>query len=199
MDLGFKVLTVRSGHTSQERLRAQRFDNPKDRSEIMVTSVNVSSASIDLQHGCSDVLFIDVPRSNATLLQAICRVYRLGQTRQAQAVVDSRRTYDQVIQARVAGKYVPQIAAMAGDKGVTVSEEEIDTWMADQPTTSLGTTETDPETARNDLRQMAKDIILFNKCADLHVRLNGLRSPVTIGSMQQTSTPRTVCHQSCIP
>ena len=168
--IGFYVLTVRSGHSPMERRAAQaKFNDPSHPSEIMVTSINVSSASINLQQGCSDVLFLDVPGSHSTLLQAICRVFRIGQKRQVQAVVLSLDgTYDQVMQARAAGKYISQIAATAGDQGITVSEDEIDQWMTDQPTTEQCTPE--------EMRSMAKDIIIFQKCADLYTRSAGQRS-----------------------
>ena len=153
MIIGFNVLTVRSGHKPSDRNEAQlRFNDPNDPSQIMVTSINVSSASINLQKGCSDVIFLDVPPSCSTLLQGICRLFRLSQQRQVQAVVVTLDgTYDQIMQARAANKYIPAIAAMAG---VDATSKEIDPWLEQQP---------DPM----DDEEQDEDILLHATCSGI--------------------------------
>ncbi|KAK0516099.1 hypothetical protein JMJ35_002133 [Cladonia borealis] len=104
--LGFRVLAIRSSHTLQDRERTRRdFNDLTHASEVLVTSIRVSSSSVNLHHGCSDVVFVDVPPNCSEMQQAIGRVYCLGQEHAVHAyLLTLDHTYDQVLQARSARK-----------------------------------------------------------------------------------------------
>jgi len=80
LTLGFRVVAIRSMHTPAEREETRRaFNDPANASQVLVTSIEVSAASINLQNACSEVVFVDVPPSCSKMLQAFSRTYRLGQ------------------------------------------------------------------------------------------------------------------------
>ena len=63
-------------HSNLEKHSAWKFD-PDHRSEVFVTSIQVSSSSVNLHHGCTDGVFVDVPPKCSEMQQRIGRVYRL--------------------------------------------------------------------------------------------------------------------------
>lgn len=61
-NLQFRILSIQSSHTPIERDRVRlAFNDPSDDSEVLITSIRVSSSSVNLHHHCSDVVFVDVP------------------------------------------------------------------------------------------------------------------------------------------
>ncbi|MCJ1456175.1 hypothetical protein MMC28_006535 [Mycoblastus sanguinarius] len=76
-NIGVQCLTIRSA----EGLSAQKaFNDPEHASEILITTILVSGASLNLHHACANIVFIDVPNSANAMLQALHRVFRLGQS-----------------------------------------------------------------------------------------------------------------------
>ena len=74
-------------------------------------------------------MFVEVPPSYATLQQAICRIYRLGQTHRCLVLLlTTEGTYDQTLQAKAANKMIGQIA---GSSNISVSEDEVERWLLD--------------------------------------------------------------------
>lgn len=60
-NLQFRILSIRSSHTPSERERTRReFNNPLHDSEVLVTTIRVSSSSVNLHYGCLDIVFVDV-------------------------------------------------------------------------------------------------------------------------------------------
>ena len=63
-------------HSNLEKDSAWKFD-PDHTSEVFVTSIRVSSSSVNLHHGCTDGVFVDVPPKCSEMQQRIGRMYRL--------------------------------------------------------------------------------------------------------------------------
>ena len=67
--LGFSVVTIRAKHKWNEREQVVReFNDRTSTVQVLVTSVKISSTSINLQKDCCCVCFVDVP-SNAQSVQ----------------------------------------------------------------------------------------------------------------------------------
>ena len=68
---------------------------------MMITTLTVSGASLNLHHACADFLFIEVPDSANKLLQALQRVFRLGQEKRGNIVIMTPdHPYDRPLQAK---------------------------------------------------------------------------------------------------
>ncbi|HEY0206645.1 MAG TPA: SNF2-related protein [Acetobacteraceae bacterium] len=116
----FKVISIRSQNTAAEREEAvEDFNDPSHESQALVTSYLTTATSVNLQRGCCDVIFVDIAANANTALQAIGRVFRIGQPRPQQIwILVLDHSYDQVSQARAAVKMIGQIAG-GGDMSYT--------------------------------------------------------------------------------
>ena len=164
-NLGFQCLTIRSADTLTDRATTQAsFNDPENNSEILITTMQVGGASLNLHHACADCLFIDVPVSANVMLQALHRIFRLGQKKTGNIVlVTLNHSYDQALQAKACKKMIPQIAGQ-GDVAVT------DDMRANYKATHDGW---DHEGVREELLD---SMILLEQCLDLYQRTCGQRS-----------------------
>ena len=75
---GYNVLIIRSANALAERETARnRFNDRKDHSQSLVTSLQVTAASVKFstcKPSCWIAVFVDVPAFHATMQQAICRI-----------------------------------------------------------------------------------------------------------------------------
>ena len=162
--VGFKTCSVRAAHKREDRETMRRqFNDPDHEVQIMLTSIRVSSSSVNLYYACADVVFVDVPPNASEMFQAIGRVFRLGQVRMGRIVILTLdQTYDGTLQCRAASKMIGNIAAQSS---ISVSQAEID---AARPLTAETQAMSD-----NDL----KNFVIENKAAALYTRVTGQRSP----------------------
>ena len=99
------------------------FNDPNNPVQILVTSIRISATALNLQHDCSDVVFLDVPTNAQQALQAGARVVRIGQTRACKCyILTTNHSYDQVLQSGAALKMIGIIGSYTGK---TVHEDEI--------------------------------------------------------------------------
>ena len=162
--VGFKTCSVRAAHKREDRETMRRqFNDPDHEVQIMLTSIRVSSSSVNLHHACADVVFVDVPPNASEMFQAIGRVFRLGQVRMGRIVILTLdQTYDGTLQCRAASKMIGNIAAQSK---ITVSQTDLDEARPLTPDTQTMSDE--------DL----KNFVLENKAAALYTRVTGQRSP----------------------
>lgn len=57
-----------------------QFNDADDASQILMTSLRTTSASVNLQEAYHHMIFLDVPGSANTLMQAVGRIFCLSQT-----------------------------------------------------------------------------------------------------------------------
>lgn len=89
---------------------------------MLIISTATSAISINLQHACSDIVFLDIPKNANLTLQAIGRVYRLRQREEVSVqVLALNHSYNRVIQCNAATKIQGQIA---GQGRIELSQEE---------------------------------------------------------------------------
>lgn len=77
---GFHVLSTRAHHTETQRTAAQReFNDPESPVQILVVSMSLSSAGLDLHGACHHGVFANLTFNKSTLFQAMGRLSRIGQ------------------------------------------------------------------------------------------------------------------------
>lgn len=65
MLVGFNVLSIRAKHNAAEwEAAVSTFNDKENPVQVLVTSLKVSSTSLNLQKDCADIIFVDVS-SNA--------------------------------------------------------------------------------------------------------------------------------------
>ena len=103
--LGFSVATIRAKHKWNEREQVVRdFNDRVSTVQVLVTSVKISSTSINLQKDCCRVCFVDVPSNAQSVQRAGGRVVRIGQRSACVIYIFTvDHTYDQHIQASATG------------------------------------------------------------------------------------------------
>lgn len=90
-------------------------------------SDRTTATSVNLQKACRDMVFIDPPINVNTMLQAIGRVFRIGQKHPQNIwILTADETYDQVKQHRAATKIISQIA---GQGDIHVTDQEIQDYL----------------------------------------------------------------------
>ena len=97
--LGFNVVGVRAQHKIAERDNiVDSFNDWTSNLQILVTSLRISATALNLQSGCSDVIFINTPSNAQSALQAGNRVSRIGQRRICHMyVLTLDHSYDQTL------------------------------------------------------------------------------------------------------
>lgn len=113
--IGVPAMTIRAVHSAATRAEThEAFNHVDTRGTVLVTNLRLGATSMNLQKGCSDLVFLEVPESANTAAQGIGRVHRIGQTRaQNIYIVTVDHTWDQRQQARAALKMYGQIAGQA--------------------------------------------------------------------------------------
>ena len=80
MLIGFNVLSIRAKHKATEREAGINASNDKENPvQVLVTSLKVSSTSLNLQKDCADVILVDIHSKTQAAQQATGRVIRFGQ------------------------------------------------------------------------------------------------------------------------
>ena len=122
LNLGFNVASIEAGHSSYERDEVVKaFNIPSSPIQILVTSLRVGATSSNLQKACHHLVFLDVPSAANTMIQAIGRLFRIGQKHEAIVwILTVNLTYDQRLQYTAARKMIPQIAGTAALKATKV-------------------------------------------------------------------------------
>ena len=160
--IGVKTCSIKSSMTLTEKNAViAEFNDTTSELRVLVTSDRITVPSLNLQQDCFHMLFADIPEEENTLNQCIKSIHRMGQ-RHAQKVwiLTVDRTYDQVIQARAASKYLGQLAGSLQFKPTLDEIEQAKRYLKD-----YGDTDRDPESYALDL-----------KCQTLYMQLYGQRS-----------------------
>ncbi|UPL03878.1 hypothetical protein LCI18_014812 [Fusarium solani-melongenae] len=111
--LGVRSLHIRSSHPMAERTKAiRRFSNPNEDVGALITSFQLGGFGINLHGACHHGIIVEYPQNLSTLLHAIGRLWRLGQTRPVEwDLLYLRLSFDGYQMARMARKYAPIIVA----------------------------------------------------------------------------------------
>lgn len=116
-------------------------------------------SSVNLQHACSDVVFVDVPINGNTIFQAIGRLYRIGQTVAIRAwILALDHTYDQVLQSRCATKMVTNITGTSEHEPTEADKAELLVSMGENAGSR------DLSEAELNCNRDAKSVALYMKC-----------------------------------
>ncbi|KAL8752829.1 MAG: hypothetical protein Q9199_005469 [Rusavskia elegans] len=79
VNLGFKVLSIRSFHKQRDREAAlDQFNDPDDENPILSTSPRVSATSANIQYCCCDSLWVDSFSNTQAVIQSGGRTNRMG-------------------------------------------------------------------------------------------------------------------------
>ena len=127
-----KAMSIRSAHTIEERREAvSRFNDPNYDCQVLNTSTQTSATSVNLQHACSNVIFVDIPMNANQTLEAIGRVFRIGQLESSLiGILSVNYTYDQAIQCQAAVKMIGQIA---GQGRIDIPPDELERVVGETP------------------------------------------------------------------
>ncbi|KAI0448461.1 hypothetical protein F5B21DRAFT_497473 [Xylaria acuta] len=109
---GWKVETIRSDHTVQERNACiDKFNDPDSDVDILLTSMDLSAYGLNLHKCCCKGIIIQWPWNANHLLQILGRLPRIGQMRFVEWVIFhmAGTIYDKM-QTIVWSKYVKQLA-----------------------------------------------------------------------------------------
>lgn len=111
INLGFKVLSLRSNQSQEERTRIIHEFNTNQEVEVFLFNTRLGAQSLNLHHAAHKVIIMEVPLNMGTFIQVMGRVSRIGQ-KHAQDVylLWSNHSYDQLRLHRLATKFVPTIA-----------------------------------------------------------------------------------------
>lgn len=78
MILAFRVIDIRFFRTALERQNAcDRFNDKNEPVSILLTSLRITTASVNLNKDCIVIMCIDISVVDVNVLQAIERVYRI--------------------------------------------------------------------------------------------------------------------------
>lgn len=128
--------TLRSKQDATEREAViQEFNDPKSDVQILVAGLQASSAGINLQRCCSDLIILGCAANISTIFQTIGRIHRLGSDRfQRIWIVTLDHSYDQIMQASQTHKMLQQIAGEGAIKiepsDYELSEDDIEKELA---------------------------------------------------------------------
>lgn len=79
--IGVPTMSIRAVHSAATRAEThEAFNDANTRSTVLVTNLRLGATSMNLQKGCSDLVFLEVPKSANTAAQGIWQVHRIWQT-----------------------------------------------------------------------------------------------------------------------
>ncbi|KAK4082218.1 uncharacterized protein Triagg1_2030 [Trichoderma aggressivum f. europaeum] len=113
---GVPTLHYMSRHSQTERDHAvEAFNNPATPYICLVTSLQLSAFGVNLHQACHRGLILEQPISQAILLQAQGRLWRIGQKHDVHwKILYSRDSFDCFIEAYNLEKYATSLAAESG-------------------------------------------------------------------------------------
>ena len=115
VNVSFNVSTIHAAHSAiEQNWTVIRFNDLHHLLQILVISLIIIATFINLQHVCSDVIFLKVLNNVNTLLQTVGWVFRIGQMQPQNIwVLVLNCSYDQILQQWAADKMLRQIAETA--------------------------------------------------------------------------------------
>jgi SNF2 family DNA or RNA helicase len=113
---GIPYLAIRSSTELNDRLVVMaQFNDLKDENLILVTTFRTCSLGINLQESCCNMVILEPAKNINTLLQAIGRIHRVGQTREQNIVVlFANGTFNRWQEFQQSKKMIAQIAGSLG-------------------------------------------------------------------------------------
>jgi len=123
--IGLRVLSMRSDHSQNDRSDTlKRFKTKGSPYDVLLVSMRLGSYGLNFHDDCCKLIIVEQPFNLNTLIQAIGRVFRVGQQRAQEIlilVIYDTNDYDQFM-TNVA-KIAPQLAAEGAFDGMT--EEQV--------------------------------------------------------------------------
>ncbi|RSL69016.1 hypothetical protein CEP54_002558 [Fusarium duplospermum] len=118
--LDVRSLHIRSAHPMVERIKAiQAFSDPNEDVGCLITTFQLAAFGINLHGACHHEIIVEYPHNLSTILHAIGRLWRLGQTNNVEAdILYQRNSFDAYQLAQMARKHAAILAA----KGYIPSE-----------------------------------------------------------------------------
>ncbi|KAI9882008.1 MAG: hypothetical protein M1823_006268 [Watsoniomyces obsoletus] len=103
--------SMSDGERKAEVDEFNKFDNNK---MFLIASVRTGALGLNLQKAADKIVVIDYPDSIGITIQIVGRVHRLGQMFEQRCwVITLRYSYDQLLQANAARKFIPQLLGEA--------------------------------------------------------------------------------------
>ncbi|KAI8718083.1 hypothetical protein NCS52_00886300 [Fusarium sp. LHS14.1] len=111
--LGVKSLHIRSAHPMAEHVKAiQAFNNPNEDVGALITTFQLAGFGINLHGACHHGIIVEYPQNLSTILHAIGRLWRLGQTNTVRPdILYQRNSFDAYQISRMAQKHASIVAA----------------------------------------------------------------------------------------
>ncbi|KAJ4316159.1 hypothetical protein N0V84_008015 [Fusarium piperis] len=137
--LGVSSLHIQSAHPMAERVKAiQAFNNPNQDVGALIATYQLAGFGINLHGACHHAIIVEYPQNLSTILHAIGRLWRLGQTNPVEAdILYQRNSFDGYQLARMARKHAPIVAAegyipseIQGKNRLICAYEIISMWLA---------------------------------------------------------------------
>ncbi|QSZ32510.1 hypothetical protein DSL72_002088 [Monilinia vaccinii-corymbosi] len=118
--LGFKVISILSSHTTENRRRAiELFNDPKHDVDVILIGFRIGSYVLNFHGACSKMLICEYPSSIDVLLQVFGRLHRLGQKKiQEIIILFLEDSFDAKIRSDMAGKFISKLVAECEFDGV---------------------------------------------------------------------------------
>lgn len=110
---GVSTLYYMSKHSQTERDEAvEAFNNPTSNYTCLVTSLQLSAFGVNFHKCCHRGLILKMPANLGTVLQALGRLWRIGQAHHVKwTILYARQTFDGYIEDRNLEKYATTVAA----------------------------------------------------------------------------------------
>ncbi|KAL4886442.1 P-loop containing nucleoside triphosphate hydrolase protein [Aspergillus karnatakaensis] len=111
--LGLVYTTILGGMDVDTRAESMRyFTDPNSHCQLLLTTLLMCALGLNLRESCSRTILLKTPPNLNTLLPAIGRVHRLGQTnKQKVRVLFGEHTIERYLEYNNTKKALPQLAA----------------------------------------------------------------------------------------
>lgn len=119
-----KTLCYTSRHSQSEKDQVvEAFNNPQSPYTCLVTTLQLSAFGLNLHKSCHRGIIMELPSNHATLLNAIGRLWRIGQKHDVNwEILMARHSFDAYIETSIMSKYC-NILAVTGRIDAAIAGE----------------------------------------------------------------------------
>lgn len=149
---------------AERKEEVDTFNNPSNGKRFLVASVRTGALGLNLHHAADKIVVMDFPENIGFVIQIVGRLHRLGQQHEQRCwIVTVQHTYDQILQANAAHKFIPQL----------LGEANLPDAARVQPDMSI-----QDDTEREEALTKAQAALLWDAAAELARRVMGQRCRV---------------------
>ncbi|KAH8803319.1 hypothetical protein F5884DRAFT_888529 [Xylogone sp. PMI_703] len=123
LNLGFKIVSLRSSMSQEERTKAIKEFNEAGSAQILLFNTKLGSQSLNVHHHAHKIICCEIPINIATFIQVVSRICHIGQNHaQTVYLLWLNHSYDQIVLHRLARKFV---SSLAGEDLSNIAREHI--------------------------------------------------------------------------